>query len=145
IHPVDNGNWEGVGVIPDVAVPADKALDQAQLLALQNLASKPGADVAAVNWAITGLKARLTPAPVPDAAALAAYTGAYGIRSIRLVDGQLIYQRQGGGPHPLAFLTTDLFGIDDNIRLQFHRSGGKITGFDLLTDTGQNTAAARTN
>jgi tetratricopeptide (TPR) repeat protein len=33
INPVTNGNWEGTGVIPDVAVPADVALDTALVLA----------------------------------------------------------------------------------------------------------------
>jgi tetratricopeptide (TPR) repeat protein len=33
IHPVTNGNWEGVGVVPDVDVSADVALDTALVLA----------------------------------------------------------------------------------------------------------------
>lgn len=32
-HPVTGTNWEGVGVQPDVAVPADRALEEAQRLA----------------------------------------------------------------------------------------------------------------
>lgn len=44
ISPVTGGNWEGVGVIPDVAVPEDKALIVAQILALTKLAgSEPRA------------------------------------------------------------------------------------------------------
>lgn len=35
-HPRTGTNWEGVGVKPDVAVPADKALDEALRLAAQN-------------------------------------------------------------------------------------------------------------
>lgn len=33
INPITNGNWQGVGVVPDVAVPADQALDAALELA----------------------------------------------------------------------------------------------------------------
>ncbi len=33
INPVTKTNWEGVGVKPDVPVPADQALDKAELLA----------------------------------------------------------------------------------------------------------------
>ena len=32
-HPVTGTNWEGVGVQPNVAVPADRALETALLLA----------------------------------------------------------------------------------------------------------------
>jgi len=34
INPITKTNWEGVGVEPDVETPADKALDQARLMAL---------------------------------------------------------------------------------------------------------------
>lgn len=37
INPVTGTNWEGVGVKPDVAVNADKALDKAQELAIKKL------------------------------------------------------------------------------------------------------------
>jgi C-terminal processing protease CtpA/Prc len=35
INPISNGNWEGTGVTPDVAVPAEQALDRAHQLALE--------------------------------------------------------------------------------------------------------------
>ena len=34
VSPITNSNWEGVGVTPDVAIDADKALEQAQTLIL---------------------------------------------------------------------------------------------------------------
>jgi len=37
INPITKTDWEGTGVIPDVAVPADKALDKAHELAIQKL------------------------------------------------------------------------------------------------------------
>jgi hypothetical protein len=37
ISPVTKTNWEGAGVKPDVAVPADKALDTAYLAALDKV------------------------------------------------------------------------------------------------------------
>lgn len=40
INPVTHGDWEGVGVAPDVPVAADKALDTAQLAVLTALAAK---------------------------------------------------------------------------------------------------------
>ncbi len=40
INPVTKTNWEGTGVKPDVAVPADQALLTAQLMALKKAATK---------------------------------------------------------------------------------------------------------
>ena len=43
INPITKTNWEGVGVKPDVAVPAERALDEAHARALDALAAKaPG-------------------------------------------------------------------------------------------------------
>lgn len=40
VNPVTGGNWEGVGVQPDVPVPADKALATAHAEAIGFLLSK---------------------------------------------------------------------------------------------------------
>ena len=40
INPYTKTNWEGVGVQPDIAVPAEKALDTAHLHALRELLPK---------------------------------------------------------------------------------------------------------
>jgi hypothetical protein len=44
INPVTRTNWEGTGVKPDVAVPADQALHTAHLLALKKAAEKHASD-----------------------------------------------------------------------------------------------------
>jgi retinol-binding protein 3 len=44
INPVTKTNWEGTGVKPDVAVPADHALHTAHLLALKKAAEKHASD-----------------------------------------------------------------------------------------------------
>ncbi len=54
INPITKTNWEGVGVEPDVAVPADDALRTAQLLALKAM-EKTKIDDARV----TALRARI--------------------------------------------------------------------------------------
>jgi hypothetical protein len=40
INPVTKTNWEGVGVVPDIAVKADSALDEAHRRALDDISSK---------------------------------------------------------------------------------------------------------
>lgn len=47
INPVTKTNWEGTGVKPDVAVPADQALHTAHLMALKKAADKYKSDAEA--------------------------------------------------------------------------------------------------
>jgi hypothetical protein len=137
-HPVDHGNWEGAGVAPHVAVAASAALDQAQLLALEMLDARPGADHEVYAWAIAGLRGRMRP-PSLDAARLAEYTGTFGVRTITLAHGTLTFQRESRAPTTLSPLADDLFafGNTEDIRLRFRRAGGHVTGFDLITIDGQ--------
>ncbi len=44
VNPVTNSNWEGVGVQPDIPVPAEKALQTAHLAALQGLLDRAAGD-----------------------------------------------------------------------------------------------------
>ena len=41
VNPITGGNWQGVGVRPDVEVPADQALERALVLAREALAARP--------------------------------------------------------------------------------------------------------
>jgi hypothetical protein len=46
INPVTGTNWEGTGVVPDIAVPADRAYDVAYGLALRHVLAEAAADSA---------------------------------------------------------------------------------------------------
>lgn len=145
VHPVTGTNWEGTGVPPDVAVPADKALDQAMLLALQKLSATPGPYAQDYAWAMSGENAKLSPAAKLDAAAMTEYAGTYGVRTVRVENGEMIFQRKGRPPLKMTLLSTDLFtlGDDDQTRVRFKRDAGKVSGFDMITPDGQDIAANR--
>ncbi|MEI9995762.1 MAG: S41 family peptidase [Rhizomicrobium sp.] len=145
-HPVMHGNWERIGLAPDVAAAPGQALAQAEVLALTGLLARPSdtAHREDYAWALVAADAALHP-PRLDAAALAAYAGKYGARKIWLADGVLQYQREGREATTLTPLADDLFALDNNpeVRVRFRRAGGKIAGFDSITADGQAIPAAR--
>jgi hypothetical protein len=147
VHPVTGTNWEGIGVLPDVAVPADQALDKALLLALHKLAATPGPHAEEYAWGISGEEAKLSPPASLSEQAMAEYVGTYGERTIRLENGKLVYQRKDRAPMAMALMAKDLFtvGMGDQIRIRFHREGGKIAGLELLTADGEAISSPRSS
>lgn len=62
INPITHTNWEGVGVVPDTAVSANRALYVAQLMAFRRLSAQPDIDP---DWrgALLGIVAELMNQP----------------------------------------------------------------------------------
>jgi hypothetical protein len=114
VNPISGTNWEGVGVIPDVAVPSEAAFDHAYLLALQNLKEDETEEdrIATYNWVIVGMEATLNPMTV-DASVLRSYTGSYGPRMLSFEDGALWYQRANGPRMRAIPMTATLFRFDE--------------------------------
>jgi retinol-binding protein 3 len=135
LNPVTKTNWEGVGVKPDVAASARDAYDAAYELALKAIA--PSAEA---QWALAGLEARRHPVQV-SAASLARLAGRYGVRTVTLHDGALVYQREGRPPSRLTPLTTSLFAIEgsDSVRIRFEP--GRLV---VLYDDGESDPSPRT-
>ncbi len=123
VHPVSGGNWEAVGVSPDVAVAPEAALDAAMAKALETLVARSEADPvdrAGWEWARVAIEARLHPVHLPPAR-LRALAGSYGGRNIVFENGRLVWRRKTGGDALLSPLTPDgLFavGTDDRLRLR---------------------------
>ena len=122
------GNWEGKGVPPKIAVPADRALDRAQQDAAQKLAEKAqGPQRTELEWTAALYAARAT--PVAPARALAAYAGRYGARTVAVENGALTWQRDGGVKSAMVPLGGDLFAFefDPATRVRFTGEGA-VTG-----------------
>lgn len=124
LHPVSGGNWEAVGVSPDVAASDGQELDAAQALALTALEARTDADPADRadwEWARIAVEARLHPVAV-SAARLRALAGDYQGRGILFSAGTLSYRRTNGQTARLTPLTADgLFaveGYDDRLRIR---------------------------
>ena len=139
-NPQNNEGWEGVGVIPHIAVPADQALDTAHADALRKLIAKETDDVykATLTWALQGLESRMAPLTL-TAAAMQDYVGQYGPRRVFLEDGVLQYQRDQRPQMRLEPMDKDLFRVGDldYFRASFVRDDdGRIVKFVGLYDDG---------
>jgi len=141
ISPVTKTNWEVVGVEPDIAVPADKALTAAHLDALKKLEENAKDDdaKAALAWARAGLESELTPYTLP-AKALKEYTGTFGPRKFFIEGSKLMYEREGRPKMALVPMGKDLFAVEglEYFRVRFTRDArGAIAAVVGLYDNGR--------
>jgi len=147
INPISGTNWEGTGVEPDIKVPADQALQTAQMTALKKIAEKTSDEKrkAQCTWEIATLDAQLHPVTLDDAL-LQKYAGSYGQRQVTYENGVLYYQREGRPKFPMTPMNNDTFYFDDipYFRLQFQTDdAGKVTGVTGLYDDGHTDANPR--
>jgi len=74
------------------------------------------------------------------------FTGRFGPRTIRLVHGKLIHQRDGRPPFALNYLGGDLFEMPaTGDRIQFFRDGGRVVRLELITKENRISPANRTS
>jgi C-terminal processing protease CtpA/Prc len=149
INPITKTNWEGTGVQPDVEVPAPKALEQAQVLALQKISenTKDEKQKKHYQWLIESLQGLMN-SIVIDAAAMKSYAGTYGERTITYEDGNLYYQRKGGAKFQITPMSNDTFMFKDieYFRIKFEKdSNGNVTGITGIYDDGHIDSSPKTN
>jgi hypothetical protein len=147
VNPITETNWEGTGIEPHVAVPADQALTVAHRDALAKLrdAAEDPERQAFLSWALESLELELEPVSL-DPAALPAYVGDYGPRRVRLADGALTYQRGDGPLYRLVPMGGDRFALQDNdrFRIRFERDGaGRVVTLVGLYDDGSEEPSSR--
>lgn len=137
-------DWEGVGIAPTVKIDQEKALEAAQVRALQKLAAAAtGEEKRVLEANAQVLNAQVT--PVSTALPLAQYVGTYGIRHVTTADGKLVFQREGGpkgelvavGPNEFAFVRDPLQ------RVKFKVAGMNATELELIRGDGSKVVATR--
>jgi len=113
INPITRTNWEGTGITPHEAVPAEEALDRALLLALEAIVTDKGeAEAPAAAWALAGLKATADPMTLTTAE-MESYTGQFGQRRIWIEAGSLYYARGENSPMLMTPMGDDLFMFEE--------------------------------
>lgn len=128
IHAKTGGDWEGVGVVPAIAVDPELALDRALAEAHERLGGGGGRE--AVEHARLARFHAAKASPVPPSRALGAYAGRYGERTVAVSDGVLTIQRDGGPRSTLIATGVDRFTmeLDPTTEVRFETNGGAVTG-----------------
>ncbi|MFK0300041.1 S41 family peptidase [Brevundimonas sp. NPDC090276] len=128
-NPLTGGNWEKVGVRPDVAVPAEDALDTAWKAALagqSNAAPAAATEAAWVKDALDAPGVHFDPAP---------YLGAYGGSVVQAAEDGLTWKNERRPTWRLRPLSPDLFfDVDEPYRrIRFVRDeAGRVTALEVL-------------
>jgi len=137
INPLNHRNWEGSGVVPDIAISAAKALSRAHELALRRvIRSKASAAIKQdAQWALEALYVVGRPF-VP--AALRQYEGSFGTYSMQVESGRLLARSGRRLPIELVPLRHDLFfgAGDPSRRFQFLRSGEAVVALEIHSSAG---------
>jgi hypothetical protein len=143
INPINHKNWEGTGVVPDIATPQADALRAAQIDALKTIKVEGPFDKARL-WALAALE---RPETLTPASPLTDYAGAYGARIVAVENGRLAVHRDRWPALVLLPLGGDTFTVEGHpqTRITFERNDqGKLIGFSQGSFVGAAARFART-
>ena len=137
INPITNTNWEGVGVAPDIDIPASEALDKAHYLAVSKLSQDYKGTENPYAWTAARLDAMAHPCKTEDLD-FGELIGNYGPRTIEESSGVLTYQRDKGPKYNLTCMANDLFMIKEipYFRLKFIREKGQVVAVEGIYENG---------
>lgn len=135
--PVDRGDFEGVGVLPDVDVPSINALGIAHSIAMEGLAENNPAKQEELKWNLPSIVAKSDPitlSPTMIKAAVGKYEG----RMIGLDHGNLFYMWRERFRLALMPISPGLFEIEgvSDFRYRLVSKAGRTTGLERVNRDG---------
>jgi len=139
-NPENGATFNAIGIIPDIPVPQEQALDVAHQDALKQVLKKTTDESKkrAVTWSLGTMEALSNPAKV-ETGTLKKYKGKYGPRTITLERDNLYYQREGRPRYRLSPMSQDTFmlGEDRTVRVKFILGpDGNAGQIDIIYDDG---------
>lgn len=139
--PVNGQDFEGVGVTPDIVVPASEALLAAQKFLLQ---SRAAAGDAEARWALTPIEFAIS-GETPSGTELDDAAGAYEGRTLRRTATGLAYHWRDRFVLALDPIGKDLFAVQgtDDYRLRLVRENGAVSGLERVWKSGETAAYRR--
>jgi hypothetical protein len=149
INPITLTNWEGVGVVPDIAIAASGALVKAQEIIYQYLLTKAKTEKEKriIQWPINDLIAKTSP-PKIILGELEKYTGTFtGGINFYVENGSILCknpERGGTDIFKLQPVTESVFLLDENVQIEFVKdSQGKCSSIKMLWIDGNVTVKRR--
>lgn len=132
--PVDGRDFEGVGVTPDIAVPASGALLAAQKFLLQSRAQAGEADA---KWALVPIELAIA-GQAPSAKDLDDAAGAYEGRTLVRTPAGIEYHWRDRFVLALDPIGKDLFAVQgtDDYRFRLVRGNGAVSGLERVWKSG---------
>jgi hypothetical protein len=141
--PVGGKDFEGVGVTPDLAVPASDALLVAQKFLLQSRAASGDADA---KWVLVAVEAAIS-GQASSAKDLDDAVGAYQGRTLVRTASGLAYHWRDHFVLALDPIGKDLFAVQGTDDYRFHlvRENGVVRGLERVWKSGKTAAYRRLN
>lgn len=148
VNPITKTSWEKVGVKPEIEVPADKALETAEMNIFDTLISntKDPSELFNLNWDRELLKAINNPITL-DSLTLKSYAGKYGERVFTFENGKLFYQRTGRPKFELEAISPAIMKGKENtyFRIEFVKNDmGKVDKVNVYYQDNRMETSTRT-
>ncbi len=120
INSITKTDWEHSGVIPDLSVGSEKALEVAQEKIFEELIKTTidSTSIFELNWQYDLIKASNNPLTI-DQESLKKFCGVFGERTFTLENGELYYQRLGKPKFKMTAMTKTKFKGNDFFKIEF--------------------------
>ncbi|WP_317896793.1 S41 family peptidase [Aurantibacillus circumpalustris] len=149
ISPITKRNWEKIGVIPDIKVPADRALEIAETKIFEEAfdKAKDSLEIKRLKWQLELVQSVNHPIQL-DTSTFKGFTGLFGAYAISYNTGVLYYQKTGKAKFPLIPMTSSMMRVkgNDTFTVEFFKNFiGKINRIATRYDDGRVEYAERTD